>query len=247
VVRTRARLFVRRPGEEDNEAALAKNADAITRPTPTYPDEYRGFGKAGYPVVGVSHHGAMEYCRWLSQSTGKIYRLPTEAEWEYACRAGTKTAYFFGADAAKLGDYAWFAKNSQEATHPVGKKKRNPWGLHDMYGNVAEWCLDHYQKDAYKAFPQGALTLGPVILPTASRFSQVVRGGSWADTPDKCRSATRRGSESSWNYWNKKAEVDFPTLWWVWGADFVGFRVVRAVEQQENLKGIRSKISKRSK
>ena len=200
--------------------ALAINADAITRPTPPYPDEYRGFGKEHYPVVGVSHHAAMEYCRWLSKVTGKAYRLPTEAEWEYACRAGTHSAYFFATDSAKLGDYAWFAKNSDEATHPVGKTKPNPWGLYDMYGNVAEWCLDLYQKDAYNAYRGGKVSAGPVNLPKTARFPFIVRGGSWADTSDKCRSASRRGSDPNWEHWNKRPlSPNFSTLWWAWGAD----------------------------
>jgi formylglycine-generating enzyme required for sulfatase activity len=235
----------RRPLETENEDALAENADAITRPTQTYPDEYHGFGNKGHPAIGVSHHAAMEYCRWLSQLTGKTYRLPTEAEWEYACRAGTKTAYFFGADAAKLGDYAWFVANSGEKTHPVGKKLANPWGLYDMYGNVAEWCLDHYQSDLYKTYSQNRPTLGPVLVPTAACFSHVVRGGSWDDAAAKCRSAARRGSDASWN--KNSGPDEFKTIWWLWDADFVGFRVVRPVEEQDDLKGIRSKVTKRSR
>jgi len=230
--------------DRDNDAARALNADAVTRPTTPYPDEYRGFGNEGYPVVGISHHAAMEYCYWLTQKTGKVYRLPTEAEWEFACRAGGREAYFFGDNAGNLKDYAWYRKNSAEATHPVGKKKPNPWGLHDMYGNVAEWCLDHYQKDFYAAFPMGQLTLGPVKKPTASRYPHVVRGGSWENSADRCRSAARLASDPSWN----KVDPEKPqSIWWVWNADTVGFRIVRPTEEYDELKGIRSQVTKMSK
>src|SRR5207248_2504958 len=109
--------------------------------------------------------------------------------WEYACRAGSKTAYHFGDDPRALGDHAWFAKNSEETTHPVGKKKPNAWGLHDMHGNVAEWCLDHYIKDAYGDFSREKPSLSPVWLPTAARYSHVVRGGSFVEDAQHCRSA----------------------------------------------------------
>ena len=105
-----------------------KKADAVTRPTPPYADETFGFGRSGQPVICITHHAAMEYCRWLSAKTGKIYRLPTEAEWEYACRAGTKTAYFWGDDAAKIDEYAWYVNNAEKPM-PIGKKKPNPWGF----------------------------------------------------------------------------------------------------------------------
>jgi formylglycine-generating enzyme required for sulfatase activity len=228
--------------EEANEKARTKDADAITRPTPTYPDQYRGMGKEGYPVVGVSHHGAMEYCHWLSKKTGKIYRLPTEAEWEYACRAGSKAAYFFGDNPKELGKYAWFEKNSTGTTYLVGRREPNPWGLCDMYGNVAEWCVDHYHKDFYRTLARDKTTLGPVNLPTIFRYPHVVRGGSWTDAPERCRSAARRSSHPDWN----KIDPDqFKTLWWNWNDDTVGFRVVRAVQEQESLKGLRSKVTRR--
>ncbi|MBV9123344.1 MAG: SUMF1/EgtB/PvdO family nonheme iron enzyme, partial [Planctomycetes bacterium] len=126
----------------DNEKRLQADADALTGPTKPYADETFGMGREKHPVIAITHHAAMEYCRWLSRKTGKLYRLPTEAEWEYACRAGTKTAYFFGDDPKQLDDYAWYAANSDDTSHEVATRKPNPWGLYDMVGNVDEWCLD---------------------------------------------------------------------------------------------------------
>jgi formylglycine-generating enzyme required for sulfatase activity len=217
-------------------------ADAVTKPTTPYADETWGFGRAGYPVIAISHHAAMEYCRWLSAKTGKYYRLPTEAEWEWACRAGTTTAYHFGDDPKDLVDYAWFGKNSEESTHPVGTKKPNPWGLYDMHGNVAEWCLDHYQKDFYDSMP-GKPTLVPVVLPTFKRFPHVARGGHWDDRAEKCRSAARRASDKSW----LRRDPERPqSIWWLSDADFVGFRVVCAVQEQDNLRNLKSKVTRES-
>jgi formylglycine-generating enzyme required for sulfatase activity len=218
-------------------------ADAVTRPTAPYMDEYCGFGQERHPVVSISHHAAMEYCRWLSARTGKAYRLPTEAEWEYACRAGSRSAFFWGDNPHELGKYAWFADNSDEQTHPVGQKRPNRWGLYDMAGNVAEWCLDHYAADSYGTFPRDRLTLAPVKLPTAARNPYVARGGSWADPPDKCRSAARRGSDK---HWNRRDPDIRPSIWWLSDGDFVGFRVVRAVEEQENLRGVKSQVTRKS-
>jgi formylglycine-generating enzyme required for sulfatase activity len=219
------------------------DVDATTRPTPPYADETFGFGREGHPVIDITHHAAMEYCRWLSQKTGKTYRLPTEAEWEYACRAGTKTAYFFGDDPSKLGEYAWYAANSDDSPHSVGQKKPNPWGLYDMYGNVAEWCLDSYRADYYQTLSRTNATLVPVLLPRANRFGDVLRGGSWIDDAAKCRSATRRASEPRWI----RRDPQRPqSIWWLTDADFVGFRIVRPLAEQENLKGLRSLVTRDS-
>src|SRR5205823_56217 len=100
-----------------------------------------------HPVVCVSWNDAMAMVDWLNEresTPGLVYSLPTEAQWEYACRAGTETAYFFGNDPAKLGDYAWFANNSESKTHPVETKEPNPWGLYQISGNIWEWCEDWY-------------------------------------------------------------------------------------------------------
>jgi len=225
------------------KTAEDKAADAVTRPTKPYADETFGHGREGNPVLCITHHAAMEYCRWLSAKTGKIYRLPTEAEWEWACRAGTTTAYSFGDNPEKLDEYAWFDKNSEEVAHKVGQKKANPWGLHDMHGNVSEWCIDHYNKDSYTKFPFDKMSLSPVAMPDEKRYSYVVRGGSWADSPPQCRSAARRGSNKEWL---KRDPQQPQSIWWMTDADFVGFRVVRPVEEQENLKGLKSKVTRES-
>ena len=221
-----------------------RKADAITRPTPPSADETFGHGREGNPVICITQHSAMEYCRWLSRKTGVKYRLPTEAEWEYAARAGTQTAYSFGDDASKLGDYAWFAGNSEELAKPVGKKKPNPWGLHDMHGNVLEWCVDHYDAETYtKQSALGKLLVNPLVIPSERRFSHVARGGSWADKPEALRSASRRGSDKTWI----KLDPQRPqSIWWLTSAEFVGFRVVRPATELPELEDIRSKVTKQS-
>jgi formylglycine-generating enzyme required for sulfatase activity len=225
------------------EAPEDKAADAVTKPTKPYGDQTRGHGRHNRPVLCITHHAAMEFCRWLSAKTGKLYRLPTEAEWEWACRAGTTTPYYFGSDPKQLADHGWFDDNSDDHTHDVGTKKPNPWGLYDMYGNVSEWCLDYYQPEYYSKFPLDKPTPSPVLIPTDQRYSHVVRGGSWIDTADKCRSASRQGSNKDW----LKRDPQSPqSIWWMTDADFVGFRVVRPVEEQENLKGLKSTVTKES-
>jgi formylglycine-generating enzyme required for sulfatase activity len=216
-------------------------SDAVTRPTPPYADESFGYGKGRQPVISVTHHAAMEYCRWLTQKTGKLYRLPTEAEWEYACRAGSKTVYSFGEDAKKLAEYAWFADNSEGTPHPVGKKKPNPLGLYDMHGNVAEWCLDSYAKDFYSTLKSGIVE--PVLVPTEKRYPNSVRGGSWDDDAQRLRSAARQSSKREWS----KRDPQRPqSIWWHTDALTVGFRVVHPLDEQEILKGLKSKVTRQS-
>lgn len=217
--------------------------DAVTRPTPPYTDMTFGYGHDKYPAICMTHHAAMEYCRWLSQRTGKTFRLPTEAEWEYACRAGTTTPFSFGSTADKLGEYAWFTDNADGKPHPVGEKKPNPWGLYDMHGNVAEWCLDHYDKNRYQRLAKDKLLLNPVLPPTERRFSHVARGGSWDQEAAECRSAARKGSTREW----LRQDPQRPqSIWWLTEAVFVGFRVVRPVNELPELKNLRSKVVKTS-
>ena len=141
-----------------------------------------------HPVEQVSWEDAVEFCKKLSdlpeeKKAGRVYRLPTEAEWEYACRAGSKTVYSFGESSESLGDYAWFNGNSNEQTHPVGEKKANPWGLYDIHGNVWEWCSDWYGE-----YPKGAVSdpVGP-----REGSDRVIRGGGWVRGEALCRSANR--------------------------------------------------------
>ena len=214
--------------------------DAITRPTPPYADPTFGYGRKGHPIVSIAHHAAMEFCRWLSMKTGKTYRLPTEAEWEYACRAGTKTPYSFGVTPGQLSQYAWFRLNSQDVPQAVALKKPNAWGLYDMHGNVAEWCLDLYDKDYYKTFNPLVPAEAPVLIPETQHYPHVVRGGSWDDNAPVLRCAARRASKEAWNQQDPQRPR---SIWWLTDATFVGFRVVRPLEEQENLKDLKSKVT----
>ncbi|MCP4700099.1 MAG: SUMF1/EgtB/PvdO family nonheme iron enzyme [Gammaproteobacteria bacterium] len=145
-----------------------------------------------HPVACVSRNDAMAYTQWLSEQTGENYGLPTEAEWEYAVRAGTDTAYHFGNDEKQLGEYAWYSANSDKKTHPGGEKKANAWKLYDMHGNVWEWVQDWYAEDYYVKSPKE----NPAGPETGSY--RVLRGGSWSDSPRFVRSADRfRGDPGS--------------------------------------------------
>jgi len=202
-----------------------KLADAIMRPTKPYTEMSFGMGKDGCPAICMTQIAAQSYCKWLSAKTGRYYRLPSEAEWEYACRAGTTTAYSWGDDPAKAGDYAWYAGNSDDKYHKIGLKKPNPWGLHDIHGNVAEWVIDQYTTDFYGKCA-GKVLCNPIAWPT-SEYPRVVRGGSWDDELGKLRSAARTGSNKDW----KMQDPQIPqSIWYLTDASFVGFRVVRPLK-----------------
>jgi len=208
-------------------------ADAVSRPTPPYVPMNFEMGVEGYPAICMTQFAAQQYTKWLSMKTGRFYRLPTEAEWEYACRAGTTTAYSFGDDVSLIDDYAWHFDNADDEYQPVGQKKPNPWGLHDMHGNVWEWVLDGHTKTGYSVDPDGKLSRDPITWPT-ELYPRCVRGGSWDDDPDRLRSAARRGSKKGW----KVQDPQLPkSIWYHTDARWCGFRVVRPlVEPSEEEK-----------
>ena len=206
--------------------ALDEKADAMTRPTPPYVDMSFGYGRAGNPAICMTQKAAAQYCAWLSAKTGKRYRLPTEAEWEWACRAGTTTPYFFG-DAAKLDEYAVYYDNSGEKPQPSGRRKPSPWGLYDIHGNVCEWVQDTWEQDYFEILAgrteaKGAPLLEPVVRDPDNAF-HAVRGGSWQDDPEFLRSAARYGEDDDWKIQDPQEPK---SVWWETDAHWVGFRVV---------------------
>jgi len=149
-----------------------------------------GWGRGNRPVINVNWNDAKAYCDWLSEQTGENYRLLSEAEWEYACRAGSTGKYCFGDDVNQLGNYGWYDKNSGNQTHPVGEKKANKFGLYDMHGNVWEWCEDVWH-DNY----QGAPVDGSAWMSGDSLH--LLRGGAWFLSDDYLRCAGRSGFDTS--------------------------------------------------
>ncbi|MEO1011857.1 MAG: SUMF1/EgtB/PvdO family nonheme iron enzyme [Bacteroidota bacterium] len=196
--------------------------DAITRPSPPYEDPSYGMGKQGFPAVSMSAYSALVFCKWLSTVTGRLYRLPTEAEWEYAARAGTETAYSFGDTTKDLDTYAVYYKNSDKKYAKVGTKEPNPWGLYDMHGNVAEWTLDEYKKDTYTTLDDNNPWMVPTVIHPRS-----YRGGSWDDDSDKLRSASRSASSLKL----QKRDPQIPkSFWWFTDSNYLGMRLVSPTE-----------------
>jgi formylglycine-generating enzyme required for sulfatase activity len=210
-------MFATQAGETAQKDAIV---DGVSRPTRPYVEMSFGMGLNGFPAISMTQHAANKYAEWLSAKTGEFYRLPTEAEWEYACRAGTTTTYYFGADASKLGDYAWYSANSGGKYQQVATKKPNAWGLYDMLGNVMEWTLDQYAP-----YKPGA-EVNPWVRATQP-YPHAVRGGSWNDPADMLRCAARVASDSSW----KQQDPQLPkSVWYETDAQWLGFRLVRPVK-----------------
>jgi formylglycine-generating enzyme required for sulfatase activity len=189
------------PGGADGHAnEEVRGPDAVLRPTKPHMVTDRGWGHAGFPAMSLSAKGATAFCEWLSATTGRLYRLPTEAEWESACRAGAPAdaAWSCGDDPAGLDALAWYRENSGRHTHAAGSKAPNALGLFDMHGNVAEWCVA----------PDGSF---------------VVRGGSFRDPSRLLRCDARVLPAPEWNL----SDPNLPrSVWWLADAPFAGFRIV---------------------
>lgn len=170
--------------------------DAVTRPSKPYLPPDRGFGHEEFAAISLTFKNAAEFCQWLSVKTGRRYRLPTEAEWEHAARAGGPAQAPGSADDLKL--HAWFEVNADGAPHPVGKLKPNAWGLYDMFGNVAEWC-------------------------TGRDGKPITKGGSYRDTLDLLNVAARVAQTPAWNASDPQVPK---SPWWLSDGPFVGFRIV---------------------
>ncbi|WP_197527998.1 formylglycine-generating enzyme family protein [Posidoniimonas polymericola] len=201
--------------------------DAVTAPSKLYEPSFTFTSGEDpeLPAVSMKQFAAKQYTKWLSLLTGEFYRLPTEAEWEYACRAGAAGAYSYGDDPSQLDDYAWHTDNSDDETHLVAQKKPNAWGLYDMHGNASEWVLDAYQEDGYAKLP--GTPLG--FVPATKTYPRVLRGGSAMLAAADARCAARRATNDP-----ELSEYDpnAPNSPWWYASDEsqdIGFRVVRPV------------------
>jgi formylglycine-generating enzyme required for sulfatase activity len=207
-------MFTDQAREREHPDALV---DALSRPTAPHLEMSFGRGNSGFPAISMTQHAANKFAQWLSAKTGEFYRLPTEAEWEYACRGGGPAA------PQPLDDIAWYKKNSPQGSftsgtyHTVGTKKPNAWGLHDMLGNVMEWTLDQYAP--YSASEQQNPT-----VPSKTAYPHAVRGGSWNDDEPAVTCTARVKSDASW----KRQDPQLPkSVWYMTDAQWLGFRLVR--------------------
>jgi len=212
-------LFLSRDNasEAKSRGSIELEIDGVSGATPPY----LNYNKPSLPVVNLTQYAASQFCKWLTAKTGRYYRLPSEAEWEYACRGGEATAFSFGQSTRQLNDYGWHKGNSEGKLHPSKEKKPNPFGLYDMHGNAAEWVLDSYDSQAYIGRDKGVYN---PVKKNRKLYPRVVRGGSFKDDSDRLRSASRGTSTPQW----KKQDPQIPkSLWWHTDATHIGFRIVR--------------------
>ena len=212
-------LFVYRNADTpaENRGEVTLDIDGVSSATMPYVN----YNKPGYPAINITQYAASQFCKWLTAKTGHYYRLPTEAEWEYACRAYSIHTFSFGPARKSIDSYAWYKGNSDGKLHKGGMKEPNALGLYDMHGNVAEWVIDRYDRNGYPYYVDmvaNPFQLGEELYP------RVVRGGSYKDKPARLRSAARGYSKRSW----KKRDPQSPkSLWWHTDAIHIGFRIVR--------------------
>lgn len=198
---------------QDNSKLEALGIDALSGATPPYVDMSFNMGKGDAPAVNMTQYAALMFCKWLSLKTGVFYRLPTEAEWEYACKKGNTDKI------EDLDQVAWYYENSLDKYEKRGTRKANDLGIHDLLGNVSEWVLDQYDATYYKNAPSNNPWNKPTTL-----YPRVLRGGSWKDTAEKVCCNARQYSRAKW----KRRDPQIPkSNWWHTDAPFVGFRVVR--------------------
>ncbi|MFC1607939.1 SUMF1/EgtB/PvdO family nonheme iron enzyme [Candidatus Latescibacterota bacterium] len=224
-------------------AADTVSVDAISGPTPPYGSPDQGWGRGLRPAITMTHYAAMKYCEWLSKVTGKTFRLPTEAEWEYACRGGTSGPYFiegnpshltrqsalnrlFRKDTTAIDSVAWSMTNSDFKTNRPFTNSPNPLGLYNMLGNVREFCIDYYSQDAYSGTTSGETVVNPQGPPSGK--DHVIRGGSFNSDPADLRSARRDHTQH--DRWFKTDPQSPKSVWWYSDCKDVGFRVVRVVD-----------------
>lgn len=209
--------------------------DAVTAPSKLYEPSFTfESGEAPkQPAVSMSQYATKQYCKWLSLITGEFYRLPTEAEWEYACRAGSKSAYSFGSEVEELDKYGWYLDTTDWVTAKVATRKPNAWGLYDMHGNVWEWTHDQYAADHYQAFADKSHDASQLVHWPTKLFPRVLRGGSWDSEPVDCRSAARLASDD--DEWRSYDPNSPKSPWWFASemGQTIGFRIVRPLDAPE--------------
>ena len=203
------------------------DVDGVSSATIPYMEMSFGMGTNGYPAINMTQFAASKFCEWLSSITGNYYRLPTEAEWEYACKAVSNSDYYFGDDISILSEYAWYSDNSNGSYHKIGTKKPNALGLYDMHGNVSEWTIDTYSVDKYK----NRNTLKNPFYITKNKYPKVIRGGSWNDDATRLKSSRRDLSTKEL----QKRDPQIPkSKWWNTDAPYIGFRIVRPLSTPED-------------